>query len=116
MRYIRYGFWAIVAICLIAVGLANRGLVTLRAMPEFLADLLGMSPVIELPLYVVIAASVGVGLLVGFMWEWLREHRFRAEAKSQTRAAKGLRREVDRLKAEKHEGKDEVLALLEQSS
>lgn len=116
MRYIRYAFWAVVAVCLITVGLANRGLVTLNAMPKFIADLLGISPTIDLPLYVVIAASVGVGLLVGFVWEWLREHKFRAESKGHRREAKGLQREVDRLKAEKHEGKDEVLALLEQKS
>lgn len=116
MRYIRYAFWAVVAICLITVGLANRGMVTLRAMPEFLADLLGISPVIEMPLFVAIFLGVGLGLLIGFLWEWLREHRFRSELSANKRQAKGLQREVDRLKAEKHEGKDEVLALLEQSS
>jgi hypothetical protein len=34
MKTIRYAFWAIVALCLILIGLANRGLVTVRAMPE----------------------------------------------------------------------------------
>ena len=113
MRYINYAFWAAVAICLIVLGLANRGMVELRALPNGLADLIGVSPTIELPLFVPILLGVAIGLLVGFFWEWLREHKHRASASQSRREAKKLEREVERLKAEKHEGKDEVLALLE---
>lgn len=113
MRTIRYVFWALVAIVLIVVGLANRGMVTLRAMPEALGALFGVSPDIELPLFVVIFLGVAAGLLIGFLWEWLREHKHRAEARRKTREVNVLQREVGRLKTEKHEGKDEVLALLE---
>ena len=113
MRTIRYAFWALVAICLVTVGLANRGLVTLRAMPEALGDLFGVSPDIQLPLFVVIFIGIAVGLLIGLVWEWLREHKHRVDARTKTREVDTLRREVGRLQTEKHEGKDEVLALLE---
>ena len=113
MRYINYAFWAIVAVCLIILGLANRELVALRALPDGLASLIGVSPTIELPLFVAIFLGVAIGLLVGFVWEWLREHKHRAAAGKSQREARVLQREVDRLKAEKHEGKDEVLALLD---
>jgi lipopolysaccharide assembly protein A len=113
MKTLRYAFWGIVAICLIIVGLANRGMVTVRAMPEALARLTGISPDIDLPLFVVIFLGVAAGLLIGFLWEWLREYKYRAEVRRRTREVDYLQREVGRLKHEKHEGKDEVLALLE---
>ncbi|NDV01432.1 lipopolysaccharide assembly protein LapA domain-containing protein [Pseudoroseicyclus tamaricis] len=113
MKTIRYAFWGIVALCLIAIGIANRGLVTVRAMPETLSDLLGVSPDIEVPLFVVIFLGVAAGLLIGFLWEWIRESRYRSEMRRRGREADALRQEVGRLKVEKHEGKDEVLALLE---
>lgn len=113
MKILRYAFWGIVAICLIVVGLANRGMVTLRALPEALAGLFGISPDIDLPLFVVIFLGVAAGLLIGFVWEWIREYRQRADARSKLREVTMLQREIGRLQTEKHEGKDEVLALLD---
>ncbi|MEQ3709538.1 lipopolysaccharide assembly protein LapA domain-containing protein, partial [Tateyamaria sp.] len=68
------------------------------------------------PLFIVILGSIIAGLLVGFVWEWVREYGQRAEAARQAREMRRLEREVARLKVEKHEGQDEVLALLEQAS
>lgn len=116
MRYIRYGFWALVALCLVILGLANREFVTLSALPEPLAAALGLSPDIELPLFVAIFFGVAIGLLIGFVWEWLREHPHRRAARTRSREVTMLEREVDRLRAEKHEGQDDVLALLDGAS
>ena len=102
MKYVKYTFWGIVAIALVIVGMANRGIVTLRAMPEALASPLGISPDIE--------------LLIGFLWEWVREHRVRADARAMSRERDLLQREVDSLKDQKHEGKDEIVALLDKAS
>lgn len=113
MKILRYGFWAIVAVCLVIVGIANRGIVTLRALPEGLADLIGVSPDIDMPLFVVIFLGVALGLLIGFLWEWVREGRIRSEARAKSREVTLLEREVGRLKQEKHDGKDDVLALLD---
>lgn len=113
MRYIKYSFWAVVAICLIVVGIANRDVVSLRALPDGVADLVGLSPTIDLPLFVVIFIGVAAGLLIGFVWEWIREFKLRSEAGRSRREAKALEQEVIRLKAEKNEGKDDVLALLD---
>lgn len=113
MRYLRYIFWGIVAICLIVIGLANAQTVPLRALPEPLADLAGVSPVVEVPLFVVIFLGVALGLLIGFLWEWVREYKHRHEASRQRREKKLLEREVTRLKSEKHQGQDDVLAMLE---
>lgn len=115
MKYIRYTFWAIVAICLVIVGMANRGIVTLRAMPEVLAGPLGISPDIELPLFMAIFVGVAIGLMIGFLWEWVREHNVRADARAKAREVDALRREVNSLKDQKHEGKDEIVALLDKA-
>lgn len=111
MKLIKYAFWAIVALCLVVVSMANRDVVTLRALPEFFANILGVSPDIQLPLFVVIMLGVGIGLLIGFVWEWLREYKFRAEVTRKDRQVRKLEREVAAVKADKHD--DDVLALLD---
>lgn len=113
MKTLRYAFWAIVALILIILGLANRDPVTLKAMPDSVARFVGMSPDITLPLFMVIFLGVAIGLLIGFLWEWLREYKFRAEARAQGRKAAELRRELDRLRDMDGDGKDDVLQILD---
>lgn len=113
MRYLRYLFLAVLAICLITVALANRQFVTLRLLPQDMAAFSGLTFSIELPLFVVVFVGIIAGLLIGFVWEWFREHKHRAEAGRAKREAKTLEREVKRMKRKEVEGKDEVLALLE---
>lgn len=117
MKTIRYSFWAIVGLCLILIGLSNRTMVTVRAMPEALGDLLGLAPDVQLPLFVVIFLGVGAGLMIGFLWEWVREHRIRAEARGKAREVESLRREVAQLRgaATGSAEADDVLALLDRS-
>lgn len=117
MKTIRYSFWAVVGLILILVGLANREIVTVRAMPEALGDLFGISPDIRLPLFVVIFIGVGVGLTIGFLWEWVREYRIRSDARGKAREVESLRREVDQLRGAAAGAKsdDDVLALLEKT-
>ncbi|MDU8910378.1 LapA family protein [Aestuariicoccus sp. MJ-SS9] len=116
MRYIRYAFLAALAIVLIAVALANRGAVMLKLMPDDVADLLGIQRTVELPLFLVIFGGIVAGLLIGFVWEWLREHKHRAEAARRKSEVRKLERELKRTQAERDKDKDEVLALLDQAS
>lgn len=113
MKILRIAFWGLVALCLVAVGIANRGIVTLHALPSGLAEVFGLSPNIEMPLFIVILLGVVAGLLIGFVWEWLRERQHRAQGRVKAREVEALQREIGRLRTEKHEGKDEVLALLD---
>jgi uncharacterized integral membrane protein len=116
MRYIRYAFLAVLAIALVSVALANRGFVTLQLLPQGLADLVGMNRTVDLPLFVVIFGGIIAGLLIGFVWEWLREHKHRAAASRRQAEVKKLERELRRTKAERDKDKDEVLALLDEAS
>lgn len=115
MRYIRYAFLGALAVVLISVSLANRAAVELRLVPEALADLLGFNQVITLPLFVVVLGGIAVGLVLGFVWEWLREHKHRREASVKTREVNKLEREVTRLKGNQNEGRDEILAILDKA-
>ena len=63
--------------------------------------------------FLVILGGVVTGLLVGFVWEWLREHRHRAEARTNRREAQKLGREVEQLRGKRNENRDEILALVE---
>lgn len=113
MRYIKYLFMAVIALALVLLALANRDPVTLTVLPPDLAAWIGWNFVISLPLFLVILGGVVGGLLIGFVWEWFREHRQRAEARAQRAERDRLAREVETLKGRANAGKDEVLALIE---
>lgn len=113
IRAIKYLFLIVVAFGLVVLAMANRDPVTLTLLPQELALWSGVDIAIELPLFVVILGGVATGLLVGFVWEWLREHRLRAAARTNQREAKKLEREVQALRGKKNEGRDEILALVE---
>lgn len=115
MRYIRYAFLGSLGIILISVSLANRGMVTLKLVPQALAGLFGYDPGISLPLFVVVLGGIAAGLIIGFIWEWMREYKHRRQAGQSTAKVRKLEREVTRLKGEKHQGKDEVLTILEEA-
>lgn len=116
MRYIRYAFLGALGLVLISVALANRGPVSLTLLPDAFADLSGLQYSVSLPLFVVIFASIIAGLLIGFFWEWLREYKHRSGKSRAERDLVQSQREVRRLKGKQSEGKDEVLALLDEAS
>jgi putative membrane protein len=116
MRYIRYACIALFAVALIAVALANRSIVTLKVLPNELAGLFAVNPSINLPMFVVIFGGIIAGLMVGFVWEWFREHSVRSEASKVGRNVRRLEREVTRLRGDTEGGQDDVLALLDKAS
>lgn len=115
MKYIRYASIAVFGVALVLVALANRGIVTVQVLPAEVAHLAALNPSYDVPLFVVIFGGVLAGLIIGFIWEWIREAGERAAAARQAREMERLKAEVKRLKGEKHKGKDDVLALLEEA-
>ncbi|WP_298568148.1 LapA family protein [uncultured Aliiroseovarius sp.] len=116
MRYIRYTFLAVLAIALMTVAFANRDTVTLNLLPQDLSGFLGWSWSMTLPLFVVIFAGVIAGVLIGFIWEWFREHKIRAEGARHRRERDQLAREVKTLREPKARTGDDVLALIDDAS
>jgi uncharacterized integral membrane protein len=114
MRTIRYVFLAALAVALITIALANRSVITLNLLPSELAEYLGVGYSISLPLFIVIFGAIVSGLLIGFVWEWMREYKHRAAASKHRREKHQLEREVSKLKVDKAKSEgDEVLALLD---
>lgn len=116
MRYIRYAFLASIAIALIIVALANRDMVTLNLLPADMAGYVGQNFSYQLPQFVIIFLAIVVGLLIGFVWEWLREHKYRAEGRRAASEKQKLERQVKGLKKKSNEGQDDVLALLDDAA
>lgn len=115
MGLLRISFWALLGLCLVTVGLANMTPVQLQVLPPQLAAALLLDFSATLPLALVIYGSVIAGLLLGFVWEWFREYPQRAELDQSRREAARLRMELARLRADKHQGDDRLLAKLDET-
>ncbi len=113
MRFVKYLVLALIALALVVIGFANRAPVTLTLFPENLVPFTKFNAAITLELYQVVFVSIALGLLLGFIWEWAREHKHRAAVVRERREKSKLATEVKKLKADKPEGKDEILALVD---
>lgn len=114
MRYLKYAFLIVLAVLLATLALANRDPVTVRLLTDDLAELAGFQLLVTLPLFVVICGGIIAGIVVGFIWEWFREMKFRNRADKEHTARRKAEREVKRMKAaHPEEDDDEVLALLD---
>jgi lipopolysaccharide assembly protein A len=114
LRFIRYLLLASLTVVLLTVALANRDFVVVRALPEGLAAFTGWGFQARMPLFAVILGGIVAGLLIGFVWEWVREYKHRATATTRTREVARLERELAVMKdAASVPPKDDVLALLE---
>ncbi len=116
MRYIRYACIAVFGLALVLIALANRQTVEVNMLPPELAKFFALTPSYTVPLFVIMFGGILAGLIIGFIWEWIREAKERAAAARQAREMDKLRAEVKRLKGEKNEGKDDVLVLLDEAS
>jgi uncharacterized integral membrane protein len=110
MRTLKLLLLGLILVAIVVLSLANRATVTLNLLPEGMARVLPVS--VNLPLYQVILASILVGLFIGYLLEWLREHKHRRRAARKTREAAELNREMERLRRDAGKPKDDVLALL----
>ncbi|MCV6595862.1 MAG: LapA family protein [Mangrovicoccus sp.] len=116
MRLIKFLISVVIAIALVTLCFANRTPVTLTLLPEDFATALKYNFEITLPLYAVVLAGIGIGLLLGFVWEWLREGKHRSAAVKERREKAVLAAENKKLKADKNTDKDEVLVLLDEAA
>ena len=116
VRAIRIVFLLLVGICLIVIAVANRSPVTLRLLPEELAGFFPSTPPIQVPVFLAIYGGIVLGLLIGFVWEWIREHKHRAEAAAKRSELAKLETEAEKIKKDAAGSDDEILALLERKT
>ena len=112
MRLIRTLFLFFLAILLFLLSLENSELVTLYFLPEYLATLFEIKIAVNIPLFLVFFSGIFIGLVIGFVWEWLREYRFRVEASNYQKRLFKAENELSELHARENK-KDDVLTLLE---
>lgn len=113
LRYLRYALIAVLMVLLLTVGLANRTVVPVRFLPEDVAALFGVSWQMEMPLFLVLFGGVVAGVVIGFTWEWLREHKHRKVASEKKREVARLERELAVMKDSASVPGDDVLALIQ---
>ena len=112
MRLIRTLFLSCLATFLFLLSLANSEKVTLYFLPENLASFLEIKIAVNIPLFLVFFSGIFIGLVIGFVWEWLREYKFRAEANNYQKRLFKAENELSELHARENK-KDDVLTLLE---
>ena len=113
MRPLKLTFLAAVAVIMIVFALANREPVVVRVVPAEIAGFFPSLPAFAVPSFALIFAGILIGLMIGFVWEWMREHRYRAEAVQNKREVSKLAMENEDLKKRSSKENDEILALLE---
>lgn len=85
----------LLAVALVVLGVANMNMVELNLLPEQL----GVDRwSVDFPLAGVIVVSIFFGIFLGYLFEWMREHRYRREARRRRREAEELARENEALK------------------
>ncbi len=115
MRYISYVFYGSLTIVLVLIAIANRSMTELNLVPDEL-EFFGFNFSISLPVYVIFFGGIIFGAMIGFVWEWLREHKHRAEVVRKRNELRRTKRELRKIKGEKYEGQDDVLALLDETT
>ena len=84
----------------------------IRILPSELEGFLGGGMIFSIPIFVLFLCGVIFGLLVGFVWEWIREMKHRsASSRKSKELAKG-ENELSQLKRESGQNVDEIMLLL----
>ena len=120
IRLIKYLVLLVIALGLVTVALANRGPMTVKLLPDELlnavmpdqAAAVSETLNLTLPGFLMVMAIFFAGLLFGFIWEWLREHKHRSTARVDRRERERLEREVSKVAPTPKDG-DDVLAILD---
>ena len=87
----------LLAVVLVVLGVANMTPVDLHLLPPAIG---GFEYTLhQIPLAAVILLSILLGIVIGELIEWVREHRYRRDARRRRREAEELARENEALKA-----------------
>jgi len=115
MRFIKLVLLAIILIGIVLVAVANRTMMTFNLLPAQLAELaanFNIPTEFTLPTFAVLLLAVGMGLLLGYILEWLRERKHRKAVGQSKRELSRLESEIAAIRKKTGEGEDDVLALL----
>lgn len=113
MRAIRFFVLFVLAVVLILIAIANRAPITVNLVPESLQRFTQGAWAVTVPAFLALFLAMAFGLVIGLVWEWLRESGQRSTAKARTRELNRLERELGDMRRTHAKPKDEVLAILD---
>lgn len=116
LRLVKILFLCLVAAGLVLLFFANNEPVTLHLLPDQIADALGVRNEYTISLFFVVVATLILGIVVGFVWEWLREYRYRSEMRTHKREASRLSNEVAQMKGKTSDSQDDILAIVDNAN
>ncbi|WP_328804176.1 lipopolysaccharide assembly protein LapA domain-containing protein [Roseibium aggregatum] len=95
-RFIKNIILLAIAVVLVPLSVANRHTVSLSLNPFDPQD--PRLTIVNIPLFWVIFASLGVGIIVGGLGSWAKQGRWRKEARVKRREADKWHKEADQLR------------------
>lgn len=98
LRFIKALVMLVVAVVVILLAVANRGLVQLSLDP-FSAEAPELA--YQVPLYAVIFAAVALGVVIGGIGAWLAQSKHRRAEREYRREVRDLRQETERLRRQR---------------
>jgi len=112
LRFIKTIILGVILVALVLIAVANRDPMTVNLVPEALAGLLPIQNALTLPKYMILLAAIAVGLLIGYLFEYIREHKHRRKVNERSREVSKLETEVAKLRKKTGDDQDDVVALL----
>jgi len=95
-RFIKNIILLAIAVVLVPLSVANRHTVSLSLNPFDPQD--PRLTIVDIPLFWVIFASLGVGIIIGGLGSWAKQGRWRKEARVKRREADKWHKEADQLR------------------
>ena len=89
MKYISWGFIALLCLIVLTLSIGNRDAVTFSLFP--------LPFVMDVPLFILILAGAFIGVLLGSLRTWMADGKARRENRQHKQEALRLKGEVDRL-------------------
>ena len=84
----------------------------IRILPSELEGFFGGGMIFSIPIFVLFLCGVIFGLLVGFVWEWIREMKHRSASSRKSKELAKVENELSQLKRESGQNEDEIMLLL----
>ncbi len=111
MKYLIYLVYILIALILVTVAVANPEMVRVTLLPEWFPIWGGLG--LTLPLFAHVYIALFVGIAMGLFFEYLREARYRKQARRAKKALKKTEAQLDKTKKKSGDHDDEVLAIIE---
>ena len=99
MRYIKLLAWILVGVLLIIFALGNNQTVQVYLFPNIFSNTLIARSIFPMPLFIIVYLVLLIGVIFGFVFEYLRQYKYRLNLRKYKKEMNSLRAEVQELKS-----------------